>query len=63
LTRRPGSGSYASYCFTSRSADAWKCAKSASVHQLLSRPLSSKRAPWSSKLWLISWPITAPIAP
>ena len=36
---------------------------SASVHQLRKRPSASNSAPWSSKLWLISWPITAPVLP
>ena len=32
-------------------------------HQLRSMPVESNDAPLSSKLWLTSWPITAPIAP
>ena len=35
---------------------------SSGVHQLASRPSASNWLPWSSKLWLISWPMTVPIA-
>jgi hypothetical protein len=49
----PGSGSYASYCLASAVAAFWKCARSASVHQLLSVPLAANSAPVSSKQRLI----------
>jgi len=37
--------------------------KSGGVHQLRSVPEASNSAPPVSKLWLISCPMTAPIAP
>jgi hypothetical protein len=44
-------------------ADFSNCALSAAVHQLRITPSASNSAPMLSKLWLISCPITAPIAP
>ena len=42
---------------------ALKCSKSSLVHQFASRPSASNWLPWSSKLWLISWPMIAPMEP
>ena len=46
-----------------RLAGCLNLARSAGVHQLRSLPVASNVEPRLSKLWLISWPITAPIAP
>ena len=43
--------------------DGSKWARSSGVHQLRTRPLESKAAPSESKVWLISWPMTVPMAP
>ena len=40
-----------------------KAARSSAVHQLFMLPSLSNRLPWSSKPWVISWPITTPMAP
>ena len=63
LTFMPGSGLKPLNCSISSFARFWNSASSAGFHQSRSLPSPSKRRPWSSKPWPISWPITAPIAP
>ena len=65
LTRSPGSvrGSNSSYCATSAFDFTSKAALSSEVHQSLRLPWPSYCAPWSSKPWPISWPMTAPMPP
>ncbi len=63
LPSAAATGQYALYCATRRLVATLNLAASSGVHQLLSAPLASYCAPWSSKPWLISWPITAPMPP
>jgi hypothetical protein len=59
----PGSASKALNWLMTHSERASKFFMSASVHQFLRFPWRSNFAPWSSKPWVISWPMTAPMAP
>ena len=59
----PGSGVYDSNCAPSFAARSSNFFASSAVHQSRRLPSPSDLRPWSSKPWLISWPITAPIAP
>ena len=65
LTCSPGSsrGSKPSYCSISDFDFTSKAALSSAVHQSLRLPVPSYCAPWSSKPWPISWPMTAPMPP
>ncbi len=56
-------GASASYWAMSAVVRSSNAARSASVHQSVSRPSPSYFEPWSSKPCPISWPMTAPIAP
>ena len=58
LTCRSSTATQASYCLASLSVLALKRARSSSVHQFFRLPSASERLPWSSKPWVISWPIT-----
>jgi hypothetical protein len=51
------------YCAPNFSAWALNFASSVLVHHSVSRPSPSDLRPWSSKPWVISWPITAPMPP
>src|SRR6185437_5163930 len=59
----PGTGSKLSYSFTSQAVRLSNAALSCGVHQFFKLPCASNLLPWSSKPWVISWPITTPIAP
>ena len=63
FTDKSGNGLYVSYCAASFAVASWKCFKSAGVHQFRTRPLESNALPSVSNVWLISCPITDPIAP
>ena len=56
-------GQYVLYCATSFAVAVLNLSLSSPVHQFASAPLASYWLPWSSKPWLISWPITAPMPP
>ena len=56
-------GVYASYCSINAFVREPNSARSSSVHQSTRLPSPSYLAPWSSKPWPISWPITAPMPP
>ena len=56
-------GTNSSYCSISALVRAPNSVRSSSVHQSTRLPSPSYLAPWSSKPWPISWPITAPMPP
>ncbi|MNT93778.1 hypothetical protein D3C72_2353330 [compost metagenome] len=63
LTKWPFTGLKLLYCATSCLVFLAKFLWSALVHQSRKLPSPSYWAPWSSKPWLISWPMTPPMAP
>ena len=63
FTFMPGIGLKAEYWPASWPARCWNFASSPAVHQSRSAPSPSNLRPWSSKPWLTSWPMTAPMPP